>query len=270
MSAIDKYNRRSRAVDSLLCVGLDSDLTLIPERFQQEAQPQFAFNQWVIEQTHASAAAYKLNTAFYEARGAAGWAELEQTITYLRSAYPDILTICDAKRGDIGNTSSAYASAIFDHLGFDCVTLNPYLGRDALEPFLARGDRGCILLCRTSNPGAGDLQDLDVHGQPLWLHVSQMIASDWDQLANCMLVVGATYPRELATVRELLPHMPLLIPGIGAQGGDLEATVRSGLDPHGGGIILNVGRAILGSSDPGAAAEAFRAQIAALVHNRAS
>lgn len=264
MTAIDKFNIRSRATNSLLCVGLDTDLALIPEQFRGEAMPQFAFNRWIIDQTHASAAAYKINTAFYEARGAAGWAELEQTIAYLRAALPDVLTICDAKRGDIGSTSAAYARAVFDHLGFDCVTLNPYLGRDALEPFLERADKGCILLCRTSNPGAGELQDLAVDGQPLWLHVAQVIDGEWNQQRNCMLVFGATFPRELRRLRALLPEMPLLIPGVGTQGGDLELTVSAGLDRHGGGIIINAARAILTADDPGAAAESLRAQIAML------
>lgn len=264
MTAIDKYNTRSRAANSLLCVGLDSDMALIPERFRGEAMPQFAFNRWIIDATHLSAAAYKINTAFYEARGAAGWAELEATIAYLRETQGDILTICDAKRGDIGSTSAAYARAVFDHLGFDCVTLNPYLGRDALEPFLERADKGCILLCRTSNPGAGELQDLMVDSEPLWLHVARKIDVEWNRRRNCMLVVGATFPRELRRLRTLLPLMPLLIPGVGAQGGDLELTVRAGLDRHGGGIILNVGRAILTADDPGAAAESLRAEIAAL------
>lgn len=264
MSAINKYTTRSRAANSLLCIGLDSDMALIPQRFQGEAMPQFAFNRWLIEATHTRVAAYKINTAFYEARGSAGWAELEHTIAYLREAHPDILTICDAKRGDIGSTSAAYARAVFDHLGFDCVTLNPYLGRDALEPFLERADKGCILLCRTSNPGAGELQDLEVDGGPLWLHVAQVIDGEWNRRRNCMLVVGATFPRELRRLRVQLPDMPLLIPGVGAQGGDLALTVQAGLDRQGGGIILNIGRAILTVDDPGAAAEGYRREIAAV------
>ncbi len=263
MSVIDKYNARSRAAHSLLCIGLDSDMALVPERFHADAMPQFAFNRWMIDQTHASAAAYKINTAFYEARGAAGWAELEATIAYLRAALPDVLTICDAKRGDIGSTSAAYARAIFDHLGFDCITLNPYLGRDALEPFLERADKGCILLCRTSNPGSGELQNLMIDGTPLWQHVAQLVDGEWNQRRNCMLVVGATYPRELRGLRALLPEMPFLIPGVGTQGGDVETTVRAGIDQQGGGILVNASRSILTAPDPAAVAEALRAEIAA-------
>jgi orotidine-5'-phosphate decarboxylase len=258
MNAIDKYNTRARAIDSLLCVGLDSDLSLIPPRFQAEAMPQFAFNRWIIDTTHHYAAAFKINTAFYEARGAAGWQEMDQTIAYLRTQHPDILTICDAKRGDIGSTSSAYARAIFDHLGFDSVTLNPYLGRDALDPFLKRADKGCILLCRTSNPGSGELQSLLVDGQPLWLHVARKVAEEWNTHGNCMLVVGATYPEELRQVRAITPSMPLLIPGVGTQGGDVETTVRAGMDASGRGMLINASRAILTAVEPGAVAASLR------------
>ena len=261
MTVIDKYALLSRAIESLLCVGLDSDMALIPPRFQGEAMPQFAFNRWLIEATHVSAAAYKINTAFYEARGAAGWAELEATIAYLRETHPDILTICDAKRGDIGSTSAAYARAVFDHLGFDCVTLNPYLGRDALEPFLERADKGCILLCRTSNPGAGELQDLAVDGEPLWLHVARKIDGEWNAQRNCMLVVGATYPEELAKVRALTGEMTLLVPGIGVQGGDVAQTVRAGVNQAGKGVIINSARGIIFADDPGAAARKLRDEI---------
>jgi orotidine-5'-phosphate decarboxylase len=265
MNARAKYIARSRAIGSLLCVGLDTRAADVPEPFRAAEQPQFAFNRWLIDQTHPYAAAYKINTAFYEARGAQGWAELEQTIAYLREAHPAALTICDAKRGDIGSTSGAYAEAVFDHLGFDCVTLNPYLGRDALLPFLERADKGCILLCRTSNAGSGEFQALLVEGEPLWLRVARQVAEQWDARGNCMLVVGATYPREIAAVRAIAPAMPLLIPGIGAQGGDLEATVRAGMDTDGGGMIISVSRGIAGADDPGAAAAAFRDAIRGVV-----
>lgn len=258
MNTHQKFAARAQAVGSLLCVGLDSDMALIPERFRALEAPQAAFNRWLIDATHSFAAAFKLNTAFYEARGAAGWAEMETTIAYLRAAYPDILTICDAKRGDIGSTSAAYAHAIFDHLGFDCVTLNPYLGHEALAPFLERADKGCILLCRTSNPGAGELQDLLVDGQPLWQIIARRVVDTWNTRGNCMLVVGATYPREIAQVRAIAPTMPLLIPGIGAQGGDLEATVHAGIDAEGGGMLINASRAILAAPDPTAAAQSLR------------
>src|SRR5262245_11891219 len=164
----DKYDARFEAVRSLLCVGLDTDIHLLPESYQHGSLPQFAFNRWIIEQTHEYAAAYKLNTAFYEQRGEQGLHELRLTVEYLRAQHPDIFTICHSKRGDIGSTNQAYAAAIFDQMGFDAVTLHPYVGREALEPFLSRADRVSIILCRTSNPGSGDLQDLQVGDKPLW------------------------------------------------------------------------------------------------------
>ncbi len=257
-AAIDKYNRRADAVNSLLCVGLDSDYARLPARFLAEDVPQFAFNRWIIEQTHAYTAAYKPNIAFYEARGVEGLRALELTQDYLRVQHPDILTICDAKRADIGSTNQGYVTAIFDHLGFDAVTLNPYLGREALAPFLERADKGCILLCRTSNPGAGELQDLPVEGLPLWLVIAGRVAADWNTHGNCMLVAGATYPDELRRIRAAVGDMPLLVPGVGAQGGDVAATVRVGLDSAGRGMIINSSRGIIFADDPAHAARTLR------------
>lgn len=259
MSAIiEKYNRRVDAANSLLCVGLDSQVERLPERFQQDPHPQFAFNRWIIEQTHAYASAYKPNIAFYEARGEAGIHDLALTLDYLRAQHPAILTICDAKRADIGSTNAGYVTAIFDTLGFDSVTLNPYLGREALSPFLQRTDKGCIILCRTSNPGAGELQDLVVEGRPLWQIVAESVRDTWNANGNCMLVAGATYPDELAQIRRTVGYMPLLVPGIGAQGGDVAATVRAGLDASGRGMIINSSRGIIFADDPAAEARALR------------
>ena len=181
MNAIAKYRRRVAKVDSLLCVGLDSRLERIPERFRQEELPLFAFNRSIIKATHPWVCAFKPNIAFYEAQGEPGLMALRRTILWLRERHPDILTICDAKRGDIGSTSAAYASAIFDDLGFDAVTLNPWLGRDALTPFLERSDHICIILCRTSNPGAGEFQDLPVGGRPLWQEVALAVSERWNE-----------------------------------------------------------------------------------------
>lgn len=255
---IAKYNARVDAIDSLVCVGLDSAPDRIPARFQGEESPQFAFNRWIIEQTHAYASAYKPNIAFYEAAGEAGLHALALTLDYLRATHPAILTICDAKRADIGSTNAGYVTAIFDRLGFDAVTLHPYLGQEALQPFLSRADKGCIVLCRTSNPGAGELQDLDVGGKPLWQAVAERVRDAWNANDNCMLVVGATYPEELRQVRALVGDMPLLVPGIGAQGGDVEATVKAGLDSQGRGLILNSARGIIFADDPAAAARDLR------------
>lgn len=252
--ALAKYTARVDAVNSLLCVGLDSNIARLSEAFQQEEQPQFAFNQHIIEQTHQHVAAYKFNVAFYEARGEQGWREMRHTVEYLRLTYPDIYLICDAKRGDIGNTSEAYARAIFDEIGFDAMTLHPYTGREALEPFLKRTDKGCIVLCRTSNPGSGEFQDLKVGEKRLWQIVAEQICHVWNDGDNCMLVVGATYPHEMAHIRALVGDMTLLVPGIGVQGGNVEQTVTAGLNSQGQGMIINSSRGIIFADDPGKAA----------------
>jgi orotidine-5'-phosphate decarboxylase len=253
-----KYNRRAAAAESLLCVGLDPDIHKIPVRFRNSSTPQFDFNRWVIDQTAEYAAAFKPNVAFYEARGIQGVDELRKTADYLRSYFPDVLTICDAKRADIGSTNDAYATAIFDELGFDAVTLHPYLGSEALKPFLDRRNKVCIVLCRTSNAGAGEFQDLLVDGKPLWQHVAERVSQEWDSDGNCMLVVGATYPEEMRKIRSIAPDTTFLVPGIGAQGGDLAATLSSGLDRHGRGLIISSSREIIFNDDPATAARSLR------------
>jgi orotidine-5'-phosphate decarboxylase len=258
MNAIDKYDTRAESVNSLLCVGLDSDYTRLPDRFRSSATPQYDFNRWIIDQTHDFTAAYKPNIAFYEARGDAGWHDLKLTVDYLRENYSDILTICDAKRADIGSTNTGYAEGIFDWLGFDAVTLNPYLGREALQPFLDRANKGCIILCRTSNSGAGELQDLIVDGLPLWSVVAQRVCAEWNTHGNCMLVAGATYPDEMRHIRQLVGDMTLLVPGIGAQGGDIEATLHAGLNARRRGLILNSARGIIFADEPAAEARILR------------
>jgi orotidine-5'-phosphate decarboxylase len=258
MNAITKYEQRAKDVNSLLCVGLDSDYNRLPARFRSDERPQFTFNRWIIDQTHPYVSAFKPNMAFYEARGAQGLQELALTLDYLRQQHPNTLTICDAKRADIGSTSAAYARAIFDQLGFDAVTLHPYLGRDALSPFLERGDRGCIILCRTSNPGAGEFQDLIIDDQPLWEVVARQVYTEWNAAGNCMLVVGATYPEELRRVREIVGEMTLLVPGVGAQGGDIAAVMEAGLNQSRLGMIVNASRSVLFADDPAAAARQLR------------
>jgi orotidine-5'-phosphate decarboxylase len=223
-----------------------------------EDSPQFAFNRWIIEQTHPYAAAYKPNMAFYEARGDAGLHDLKLTVEYLHAEHPDIPIICDAKRGDINSTSANYATAIFDWLGCDAVTLQPYLGGEALSPFLSRADKACIVLCRTSNAGSGEFQNLLVNGKPLWQTVAETVRDHWNKLDNCMLVVGATYPEELQTVRALVGDMTLLVPGIGAQGGSIEQTVRCGVNSRGMGLIINSSRGIIFAEDPAQAARDLR------------
>jgi orotidine-5'-phosphate decarboxylase len=258
---LQKFNLRAEAAQSLLCVGLDVDFAKIPERFKMEKFPQFEFGKWIIDQTAEFAASFKPNTAFYEARGAQGWAELKMIVEYLRKKYPDVVTVCDAKRADIGNTNNGYVTAIFDELGFDAVTLHPYLGREALEPFLARKEKACIILCRTSNPGAGEFQDLPLDGGPLWQTVAEKVSREWNTNGNCMLVVGATYPEEMRVVREIAPETTFLVPGVGAQCGDVEAVVSAGLDRNGKGLMISASRSIIFSDDPGAAARAHRDEI---------
>jgi orotidine-5'-phosphate decarboxylase len=258
MGVIDKYNARVNVTESLLCVGLDADMGRIPARFHDAAHPQFAFNQWIIEQTHTVASAYKLNIAFYEARGAAGWDEVARTTAYLRERYPDIFLICDAKRADIGNTNRGYVTAIFDELGFDAITLHPYLGREALAPFLERVDKGSIILVATSNPGASEFQAVtDGEGQPLWARVLASVANDWNTHGSCMAVVGATTPAVLRQAREIAPTLPFLVPGVGAQGGDAATVLKMGADANGRGLIVNVARGVIFADDPGVAARAF-------------
>jgi orotidine-5'-phosphate decarboxylase len=258
-----KVDARIDDVGSLLCVGLDSQLEHVPDRFRRERLPQLAFNREIIERTHDLVLAYKPNLAFYEARGSAGWHELKLTVEHLRSEHPGILTIADAKRADIGSTNVATAAAIFDELGCDAVTLNPYLGGAALAPFLERTDRASIVLCRTSDPGSGELQDLDVGGRPLWEVVATRVRDEWDRHGTCMLVVAGTRPAELRRVRELCPDMTFLVPGLGAQGGSVEAVVEAGRDDRGRGLILNASRSVILDPDPRAAAMALRDRIRA-------
>ena len=268
MSIIDKYNRRAKKINSLLCVGLDADFNKIPKRFLKKKFPQFEFNKWVIEETYEYAASFKMNSAFYEARGDKGIKELKMTMDYLKENHLDIFTILDAKRADIGNTNNGYVSAIFDWLSFDAVTLHPYLGKEALLPFLERKDKGCIILCRTSNPGAGEFQDLlfnqkvvNLAGRQLWQIVAERVSRNWNKNKNCLLVVGATYPKEMKKIREIAGNMTFLVPGIGAQGGDLKATLKAGLNKPGLGLIINSSRGIIFSANPKTEAQKLRDEI---------
>lgn len=256
MNIIDKYNQRAKKINSLLCVGFDADYEKIPEKFKQMEFPQFEFNKWIIEETHDYAVAYKPNSAFYEARGDQGMRELKMTIDYLNKNYPDIFTILDAKRADVDNTNKGYVEEIFDWLGFDAVTLNPYLGGYVLTPFLERKDKVSIILCRTSNTGAEELQDLLVQhpmlhkGVLLWQVVAEKVSKEWNKNNNCMLVVGGTYPEELKKVREIAGDMTFLVPGIGTQGGDLEKVLKVGLNSQGLGLIINSSRGVIFSDNP--------------------
>ncbi len=252
------YQRLDAAVaknNSLVCVGLDSDITKIPPAFRSDQTPQFSFNKSIIDATHDLVCAYKPNSAFYEARGAQGVTELKATCDYIREKYPDIVLILDAKRGDIGSTNEGYVSFAFEYLGADAITLHPYLGKEALAPFLNRKDKGCIILCRTSNPGAGEFQD------GLSDRVASHVANEWNGNANCALVVGATYPEELTRVRAIVGDMPILLPGIGAQGADTESAIKAGLNSKKAGLIVNSSRGILFAKNAREEAETLRTLI---------
>lgn len=249
MSAFtSKLREATRAKDSLLCVGLDPDPSRIPEPLRGRGDWAYEFNKGLIEATSDLACAYKPNLAFYEALGPYGLDALARTV---RALPHDSLSIGDAKRNDISNSAQGYARGMFEVLGFDSVTLNPYLGRDSLEPFLAYADRGAFILVKTSNPGSGDLQDLPCEGpwgkRPLY-EVVALRAREWNTAGNVGLVVGATYPRQLANVRQLAPDLPLLIPGVGAQAGDLEQTVLGGTDEAGELAVINSSRQIIFAS----------------------
>ncbi len=259
--SLNKYYERVEQADSLLCVGLDPDMDKLPESFKNEEFPQYSFNKWVIEQTVEFASAFKPNIAFYEARGEQGIHELKMTMDLLQSSYPDVYTICDAKRADIGNTNNGYVSFLFDYMGFDAVTLHPYLGSEALEPFLARKDKESIILCRTSNPGAGEFQDLEVDGRTIWEIVAEKVTEKWNTQGNCMLVVGATYPEEMKRVREIAPNVTFLVPGVGAQGGSVKDVMQSGKDSNGGGLVINSARGIIFAENPAVEAEKLRDEI---------
>src|SRR3984893_16488941 len=254
----ERLARAQQTSGGLLCVGLDPDPAKLPKDLASEerAQPLYAFNRRVIDATCRLSAAYKPQIAFYSALGAEE--QLASSIRYIRERAPAALVILDAKRGDIGNTAEAYVREAFDRYGADAVTVNPYMGEDSVRPFLARKDRGALLLCRTSNSGAKDFQDLLFDGLPLYRHVARHAADHWNQHGNLMLVVGATVPREMAELRAAHPEVPFLVPGIGAQGGDLQATLASGLDAHGAGLLISASRSIIyaGGGTEGAIREA--------------
>ncbi len=233
---------------SLVCVGLDPELSKLPEHIRIKENAQFTFNKAIIDATHDIVAAYKPNSAFYEALGEEGINQLKQTCDYINFAYPEIPIILDAKRADIGNTNNGYLNFAYEFLNVDAITLNPYLGSEALKPFLDREDKGCIILCKTSNAGSGELQNLTIEGKPLYEHVAQKVANEWNANKNCSLVIGATYPEELASIREIVGDMNLLVPGIGAQGGDVEKTIKAGLNSQNAGLLINSSRGIIFAS----------------------
>lgn len=236
-----------RKKESFLCIGLDTDLERIPKHLLGEEDPIFAFNKAIIDATHHLCVAYKPNTAFYEAYGTKGWEALEKTIRYLNRDHPELFTIADAKRGDIGNTSTRYAKAFFEELGFDSVTVAPYMGRDSVEPFLAFKDKHTILLALTSNAGAFDYQTGRVEGRELYKRVLET-STTYRNAENLMYVVGATKADFLSEIRQIVPDSFLLIPGVGAQGGSLEEVCKYGMTKNIG-LLVNSSRNIIYASE---------------------
>lgn len=241
---------RWQSADTLVCVGLDPEPAKFPARFAHDPDSVFAFCRDVADATADYACAFKPQIAHFAALGAED--ALQRLIAHLHSAHPGVPVILDAKRGDIGSTAQRYVAEAFDRFEADAVTVNPYLGRDSVQPFLDRADKGVVILCRTSNPGAADLQDLPVANgggtRPLYQHVAEAIAREWNSHDNVSLVVGATWPEQLREVRAIVGDMPFLVPGVGAQGGDVEAVVTNAKTADGSGLMVSSSRAILYAS----------------------
>lgn len=246
--------RWSRA-DSLLCVGLDPDPERFPASLKGRADGIFEFCKAIVDATHDLVCAFKPQIAHFASSGAED--QLLELMRYIKKTYPEVVLVLDAKRGDIGSTAEHYAREVFERYRADAVTLSPYLGSDSVAPYLSYPGKGAIILCRTSNPGGSDLQALECSGTPVFELVAYMVAQRWNALGQCGLVVGATFPKELARVRSLVGEMPILVPGIGAQGGDIEATVMAGKTEDGG-MMINSSRAILYASQAEDFADAAR------------
>jgi orotidine-5'-phosphate decarboxylase len=249
-----------RTKNSLLCVGLDTDPAKIPAHLASVKNPIAEFNKRIIAATHNLVCAYKINLAFYESLGDEGWRVMRETLEHIP---PDVITIADGKRGDIGNSSERYAASLLNELPFHASTVSPYMGFDSVEPFLRHPEKGAFILAVTSNPGAKDFQYLRVRGLPLYEHVIRRVKK-WNTLSNCGLVVGATRPGELKRVRTIVPAMPLLLPGIGAQGGSVQQAVRWGCDKQGEMAIINASRSVLYASSDETFYEAARSAAIAL------
>jgi len=255
-----------RDTGSFLCVGLDPQLERMPDELLSSATPLLDFGLAVVEACGPHVCAFKPQIAFYSAVGAER--ELELTIRAIRERCPGVLVILDAKRGDVASTAERYVREAFDRYGADAVTVNPYLGADSVLPFLARRDRGAIVVCRSSNPGAATLQDLVVDGEPLFARLARVAVAEWSANDNLALVMGATYPSQLAQVRRLAPELPFLVPGIGAQGGDLRASLRAGLTAAGDGVIVSASRSVIYAGGRAAIAAAARDLAAAIRRER--
>jgi len=247
MNFMHALRDRWQDASSLVCVGLDPELAKFPTHFADDQDAVFNFCRAIVDATAPYVCCFKPQIAHFAALGAED--ALERLIAHTHATHPGIPVILDAKRGDIGSTAQQYAAEAFDRYRADAVTANPYLGRDSLQPFLDRADKGVVILCRTSNAGAGDLQDLQVDGRPLYQHVAEKIAREWNGNGNCALVVGATWPEQLREVRAIVGDVPFLVPGVGAQGGDVEAVVRNAKTADGTGLVVSSSRAILYASN---------------------
>ncbi|HEY4317430.1 MAG TPA: orotidine-5'-phosphate decarboxylase [Herbaspirillum sp.] len=243
MTFIDKLSAAWAANDSMLCIGLDPDIGRFPPQLKGKPDAIFTFCKAIVDATADTACAVKPQIAYFAALRAED--QLEALCDYIRATYPALPIVLDAKRGDIGATAEQYAREAFERYRADAVTLSPYMGFDSVAPYLEWKDRGAVILCRTSNVGGSDLQFLNVDGVPLYQHVARLVAGKWNTNGQCALVVGATFPNELAQVRAIVGDMPLLVPGIGAQGGDIEATVAAGRIAAGRGLMISSSRAIL-------------------------
>ena len=268
MTFMEKLQAVWRKNDSMVCVGLDPDRAKLPECLRGCEHPIFEFNKAIVDATSAYVCAYKPQAAYYAGQDADD--ELAMTIDYIRENHPEIPVILDVKRGDIGSTAEQYAKEAFVRYQADAATVNPYMGSDAVNPFLKYADKGVVILCRTSNPSSRELQELVADGKKIYEHVAVLARDVWNASGNVLLVLGATYPEELAAVRKLCPGLPFLVPGVGAQGGDVEKVVRAGRTADGYGLVINSSRGIIYASKEadfaekaGAAARVLRDQIRA-------
>lgn len=262
MRFLEKLDETVTKNNSLVCVGLDPVLDKLPEEFKTKEKPFLEFNKSIIDTTHDLVCAYKPNSAFYEALGADGIQQLKETCDYIKQNYPEIPIILDAKRGDIGSTNNGYVDFAFEYLKADAITLHPYMGQKSLAPFLARSDKGCIILCQTSNDGADEFQSLETSGEKLYKTIAKSVAEKWNSNGNCLLVASATYPEKLKEIREITgDEMVFLVPGIGTQGGNVETTLKAGLNNKGRGLVINSSRAIIYAENPRQETENLQNQI---------
>jgi orotidine-5'-phosphate decarboxylase len=263
MTFSEKLTAAWRKSRSLVCVGLDPEMPKLPARFRERPDGIFAFHKAIVDATHDIVCAYKPQYAHHAAYAAID--QLHAIIDYIHDRYPSVPVILDAKRGDMGNTAMYLAQEAFEGFKADAVTVSPYLGTDAIEPFTKYTDRGTILLCRTSNPGASDLQELLIDGEPLYMKVARLAATKWNANNNVSLVVGATAPKVIADVRQVVGDMPLLVPGVGAQGGDVAAAVAAGRDSNGAGLMISASRSVLYASNGDDFAHAARGTVEQMI-----